>query len=138
MYDIMNSLGYECDIHTFDINEERVSLPEKSSVNFHLLDNKKIRQYVSEKANFFENLVGPILVIEDSHVNRAELINCIDPFLNSGDYLVVEDTLDFAKYNETIASNECLGSLSYQIDTRYCDFWGTNNSWNINSILRKA
>ena len=137
MQDLIESIGYECDIHTFDINEEQVKLPKECRIKYHKLDNHKIKEFISQNLEFFQNIKGPVLVIEDSHENCAELVNCIDPFLSCGDYLIVEDTLDLRKYNETIASESCLKKLNYQVDTYYCDFWGTNNSWNINSILRK-
>ena len=138
MHDIIESIGYECNIHTFDINKEQVKLPARARVKFHQLDNHNIKQYIAENFEFFRTMKSPVLLIEDAHENCAELINCIDPFLSPGDYLVVEDTLDPRKYNETIASESCLKRLNYQVDTYYCDFWGVNNSWNINSILRKS
>ncbi len=137
MNDTVKSLGYDCDIHTFDINEDRVRLPKDCKVNFHKLDNRKINTFLSQRRALFEDLKSPILMIEDSHENCAELIVSIDPFLRAGDYLVIEDTLDQKKYSETILSEACINNLNYQVDTFYCDFWGINNSWNVNSILRK-
>ena len=81
---------------------------------------------------------SPILIIEDSHVNVDEVVRSIDPFLKSGDYLVIEDTLDRKKYQDTILSENGISSMNYEVDTYYCDFWGVNNSWNINSIFRKV
>ena len=81
---------------------------------------------------------SPILIIEDSHVNVDEVVRSIDPFLKSGDYLVIEDTLDDKKYKDTILSENGISSMNYEVDTYYCDFWGVNNSWNINSIFRKV
>ena len=81
---------------------------------------------------------SPILIIEDSHVNVDEVVRSIDPFLKSGDYLVIEDTLDRKKYQDTILSENGIRSMNYEVDTYYCDFWGVNNSWNVNSIFRKS
>tara|TARA_Y100001963_G_C6631606_1_gene376578 strand:- start:42 stop:707 length:666 start_codon:yes stop_codon:yes gene_type:complete len=137
MSDIMKSLGHDCDIHTFDINENRVRIPKDSGIKFHKLDNYKIQQFISDNHNLFEQLKSPILMIEDSHENAAEVIRSLDPFLKAGDYLVIEDTLDQKKYNETIVSENGIDKMNYEIDTFYCDFWGMNNSWNVNSIFRK-
>ena len=138
MEDIMKSLSLDCKIHTFDINPDRVKLPEDSKIKYHELDNKNINEFIDQRRELFENMESPILIIEDSHVNVDEVVRSIDPFLKSGDYLVIEDTLDTKKYQDTILSENGISSMNYEVDTYYCDFWGTNNSWNINSIFRKA
>ena len=136
MSDMMKSLDHACDIHTFDIDAEKVNLPPNSGVTFHQLDNHKIKNFVAQKRNLFREMKGPILVIEDSHANVNELVRTIDPFLNSGDYVVIEDTIDPIKYKETIDNG--LNTMNYDLDTFYCDFWGYNNSCNVNSIFKKC
>jgi cephalosporin hydroxylase len=59
----------------------------------------------------------------------------MDNILSSGDYLIIEDTLDKIKHDDLITFLE--SNNNYDIDRYYCDFWGTNNSWNVNSFLRK-
>ena len=137
MEDTIKSLSLDCNIHTFDINPERVNLPKDSNVKYHKLDNNKINEFINQSRELFENMESPILIIEDSHVNVDEVVIAIDPFLRSGDYLVIEDTLSQKKYQETIESENGIKNLNYEVDTFYCDFWGENNSWNINSIFRK-
>ena len=138
MEDVMKSLSLDCKIHTFDINPDRVKLPEDSKIKYHELDNNKINEFIDQSRELFENMESPILIIEDSHVNVDEVVRSIDPFLKSGDYLVIEDTLDKQKYKDTILSENGISSMNYEVDTYYCDFWGVNNSWNVNSIFRKA
>ena len=41
------------------------------------------------------------------------------------------------KYQETILSENGIKNMDYEVYTFYCDFWGLNNSWNINSIFKK-
>ena len=137
MEDTIKSLLLECDIHTFDINQERVNIPEHSNIKSHMLDNNKINEFINERRLLFEKMKSPILMIEDSHVNSAAVIRSLDPFLKSGDYLIIEDTLDQRKYNETILSENGIRNMNYEVDTFYCDFWGVNNSWNVNSIFKK-
>ncbi len=137
MEDTINSLPFDCNIHTFDINEERVNLPQNSKIKFHKLDNHNINKFVDANKSLFENFERPILMIEDSHENTNGLIRALNPFLNSGDYLIIEDTLDQKKYNETILSEDGIRNMNYEVDTFYCDFWGVNNSWNVNSIFKK-
>ncbi len=137
MEDTAKSLSLDCNIHTFDINEERVNLPNDSKIKFHHLDNHNINQFIEENKMLFESMESPILMIEDSHENANGLIRALDPFLKSGDYLIIEDTLDEAKYKQTILSDNGIRNMNYEIDTFYCDFWGVNNSWNVNSIFKK-
>ena len=134
MHDIMISLNLECKIHTFDINSEKVRLPNLESLIFHHLDNLHIIEYVKENYKLFSSLERPVLVIEDSHINVIELLQTIDSFIDTGDYLVVEDTLELSKYREM---ESFLSGHDYLVDRYYCDFWGVNCSWNVNSFLKK-
>ena len=138
MEDILNSLSFECQIYTFDINEDKVKLPQESKIKFHKLDNHKINEFIELNKKLFDDLESPILVIEDSHENACGIIKAIDPFLVSGDYLIIEDTLDQKKYQDTIISSNGIDKGKYLVDTHFCDLWGINNSWNINSIFRKT
>ena len=83
MEDIMKSLSLDCKIHTFDINPDRVKLPEDSKIKYHELDNNKINEFIDQSRELFENMESPILIIEDSHVNVDEVVKSIDPFLKS-------------------------------------------------------
>ena len=138
MEDIIKSLSLECEINTFDINKDKVNLPEDSKIKSHHLDNKKINEFINQRKDLFEKMKSPILMIEDSHVNSNGLILAINPFLRSGDYLIIEDTLDQSKYQDTILSEDGILNMNYEVDTFYCDFWGVNNSWNVNSIFKKS
>lgn len=134
MKDILDSMGTECHIHSFDINQQQIKLEPTAGITFHQLDNHKVSEYIQQNINFFENLARPLLVIEDSHVNAGELLACLDVYLQPGDYLVVEDTLSESKYE---MMENFLKDFNYMVDTHYCDFWGYNNSWNLNSFLKK-
>ncbi|MBW3048496.1 hypothetical protein DNJ72_00230 [Prochlorococcus marinus XMU1403] len=137
MEDTIKALSLVCNIHTFDINEERVNLPNDSKIKFHQLDNHNINQFIKEYKILFQGMESPVLMIEDSHENANGIIRALDPFLKSGDYLIIEDTLDEVKYKQTIHSDNGIRNMNYEIDTFYCDFWGVNNSWNVNSIFKK-
>jgi cephalosporin hydroxylase len=134
MKDILKSIGANCDVHTFDIDQDRCKLGKEDGIVFHRLDNHRIKEFVSHNRDIFEGVALPLLVIEDSHENAAELLETVDEFLKPGDYLIVEDTLAEWKH-EMLRS--FLDGRAYQVDAHYCDFWGQNNSWIVNSILRK-
>ena len=134
MKDMAKSLGFECEIHTFDIDENKVKLTQDDDINFYCLDNYDIKKFVVDNKNLLSNLESPILVVEDSHENVMELLTEIDQFLSKDDYLIVEDTIDEQKHQQML---EFLENDKYEVDTHYCDFWGYNNTWNFNSFLRK-
>jgi cephalosporin hydroxylase len=134
MKDVLNSIGASCDVHTFDIDEHRCKLREEDGIAFHRLDNRRITEFVRHNRGIFETVTPPLLVVEDSHENAAGLLEAVDEFLKPGDYLIVEDTLAEWKH-EMLRS--FLNGRAYQVDAHYCDFWGQNNSWIVNSILRK-
>lgn len=130
MRDVMQSLDLACVIHTFDIkNKTKLT----ANIFWHKVDASNIKQYMSENKKLMESLPHPILVIEDWHVNLLETLESVEPLMKTGDYLVVEDTIDPPKYQ---ILSEHLQNDKYVVDSHYCDFWGYNNSWNINSILK--
>lgn len=135
MKDIVKSLNIDCKIYTFDIDENNVKIESDDVIQFYKLDNHKIKEFIKNNHSIFSDLEHPLLIIEDSHSNLKELLTEIDDFILSKDYLIIEDTIDEDKYanmTDFLSTNK-----NYEIDTYYCDFWGHNNSWNINSFLRK-
>jgi cephalosporin hydroxylase len=135
MKDILTASGQECKIYTFDIDENNVKIKEDDKIIFKQLDNYEIKSFIETNKDIFINMEGPVLVIEDSHENVLELLTTINNFLKDGDYLVVEDTIDESKH---LVMQQFLNNNQYLVDTKYCDFWGQNNSWNINSFLKKT
>ena len=92
----------------------------------------------SPESLFGAELLGsaprPVLFIEDAHVNVGQVLAYIDRFLQSGDYLIVEDS-----YDKSDDLNAFLGQRPgrYAVDTRYTDFFGRNATSAINAILVK-
>lgn len=131
MSDILECIGVDCKIYTFDINQ--VESPKENIITFQS-DNYNIKEFVENNKTLFENLEHPVLMIEDSHVNVYQILTEMNKFLISGDYIIIEDTRDIEKHKimETF-----LKFKKYSIDTFYCDLWGENNSWNFNSYLIK-
>lgn len=134
MKDQIKSLELDCHIHTFDINRNNVKFENDKDLTFHEFDNYQVDNFVSNNLSFFKSLKHPILLIEDSHHNVLELLKAVNEHMLSGDYMVVEDTLDQVKH-QTL--HDFMSCNEYLVDSFFCDFWGYNNSWNINSIIRK-
>jgi len=134
MHDILNCLNIKSKIYTFDINNDNISI-ECDDITTITCDVYDIKTYTKNNSNFFKSLEHPIIVIDDCHCNLNELFSEIDPFLWTGDYIVVEDTHIKDYHNQMI---EFLNGHDYLVDTYYCDFWGLNNSCNVNSYLIKS
>jgi cephalosporin hydroxylase len=77
----------------------------------------------------------PWLVVEDAHHNVAAVLEQFHAFLQSGDYLVVEDS---------DVKRDALRSLvgahpgDYLVDTRFTDYFGRNATCAADSILVRA
>jgi len=134
MNDILTCLGIETKIYTFDINNNNISI-ENSNITTITLDVYNIKEYVKNNFELFNSLLHPILVIDDCHTNIVELFSEIDTFLLPGEYLIIEDTHVKNNHEQML---DFLQNKNYLVDTYYCDFWGLNNSCNVNSYLIKS
>ena len=135
MADMCRSLNLDTHVYTYDNNIERVKcLDERVTVIN--LDVTMIDSYTYNNRSFFENLPKPLLIIEDCHVNTFNICKSMDKIMKAGDYLVIEDTIDYSKHQEMIKFLE--NTTDYYVDRFYCDMWGNNNSWNVNSFLKKV
>jgi cephalosporin hydroxylase len=146
MADTMRSFSIPCHIHSVDINP--VSGLQIPDVTFHGGDARNLEQ--TFPAEFMQRLARPLLVIEDSdHQMQTTLavLRFFDRWLASGEYIVIEDGIVAAMGEAAIYGggphaaivqflNERPGE--YELDTRYCDWFGLNVTWNINGFLRRA
>lgn len=80
-------------------------------------------------------LPHPILVIEDVHINVANVLRRFHPCLVKGDYFYIEDTsLKVADMRAFMAQM----SDKYLIDTRFTDFFGRNATCAADGILIRS
>jgi cephalosporin hydroxylase len=98
---------------------------------------------------FMNALPRPLLVVEDSsHLagTTAAVLDFFDPWLRSGEYIVIEDGIltdmrAAAQYNggPLRAIEEFLqrNPASYTVDRNFCDYFGRNVTWNVNGYLRR-
>jgi cephalosporin hydroxylase len=134
MNDICKSLGLTTKIITFDIDKNNYKCPD-NEIEFHHLDCNNIENFFNSNRQAWLNLKKPIVVIEDCHVNVKGICLEIDKILSKDDYLIIEDTLDFQKHTEMLSFLK--QNNNYTVERKYCDMWGFNNTWNVNSFLRK-
>ena len=71
-------------------------------------------------------LAHPWLVIEDAHVNTAQVVRRLFRYMTAGDYLIVEDIRFGAKKRREWWGflAECANRCA--IDLKYLDFFGVN------------
>jgi cephalosporin hydroxylase len=123
MKDLCKSLNLNTRVITIDNN-----------FNLNLKDIEFIKLDVNEIKNFnFGKLESPMIVIEDCHHNISGIVEKVDKFMKIGDFLIIEDSINFEKYNELKKIN----FKNFTMNRYYCDFWGKNNSWNYDSFLEK-
>ena len=78
---------------------------------------------------------GPLIVIEDAHVNTAGILASVHELLRPGDYLILEDS-----GNKQAAMDEFMSRHAecYRVDTAYTDFFGVNQTSAWNSIWKRV
>lgn len=129
--DLLEVMEIEGHVYSYDINIDRIDV-QHPKVTFAQVDSMDLSSFPNE---LFSKLPHPWLVIEDAHKNVYNLLNFFDSYMQSGDYFLVEDTLNWRKYR-------CLQRFvrnspnTYEVDTRYTDLYGYNVTWNINGYLR--
>lgn len=145
--DMLRSFGCDSTIHSVDIEPPAIEIP---GVVFHRGDGRKLAETLSPDR--MAALPRPLLVIEDAD-HRAEttlaVLRFFDRWLSAGEYIVVEDGIVDDLFDaERMAGFEGgprrgIGDFlrdrgeDYEIDTRLCDFFGANMTWNVNGYLRR-
>ena len=129
MADLMKAYNLECKIISIDIVPPKM---EYDTVSYIKGDCNEIDAVLD--VELLKELPHPWLVIEDAHVNVYEVLSYFDTFLKSGDYLIIEDSIDkkeeISRFTEHHKEN-------YKVDTQYCDFFGHNMTCSIDSILKR-
>ena len=128
--DLLKGFGESAHVYSLDLRKPAVS---GDGVTFLEGDCRDIGAAFT--AEFLNGLPHPWLLIEDAHVNVYGVLAHFHPFLESGDYLVVEDSL--SKRDELLRfTGEFEGA--YKVDTHYCDFFGENATSAFDGIFRRS
>lgn len=89
-YDICKIYNLNTNILSFDILNDNNDIDCNQNINYLYSDNNDIAT-LRKYDEYFKNMKGPILVIEDSHVNIENTIEYLLSFLKKNDYIVLED-----------------------------------------------
>jgi cephalosporin hydroxylase len=145
MSDTMRTFSLPCHIHSVDLEEVGLQAPD---VTFHRGDARRLSTVLPDA--LLKDLPRPLLVIEDAD-HRMEttlaVLRFFDAWLEPGEYLIVEDGIVAAmgeaeayEGGPHLAIERFLEerAADYAIDTRYCDWFGLNVTWNVNGFLRRV
>jgi cephalosporin hydroxylase len=142
--DTMRAFGLPAQIHSLDVNP--VTDLADPSVTFHHGDADRLEGTL--KAEFMTGLARPLLVIEDSshHCDTIlAVLNFFHQWLRPGEYIIVEDGIitelglaEMFAGGPQVAIDIFLDQHpEYEIDARYCDWFGSNVTYNVNGFLRR-
>ena len=121
MADLCKSYNLPTKIYSIDIEPPSI---EYENVTFVKGDSRQITMFDTE------NLPHPWLIVEDAHVEVNEVIEYFEKHMQTGDYLIIEDS--WGKKGSTLRIPNTL-----QVDAYYCDYFGINATSAMNTILRK-
>jgi cephalosporin hydroxylase len=141
MADIMNSIGHG-EVHTIDI----VDMVKSELVKSHPRIKRFLGGYQSYDLKNSENF-NTVIVIDDGSHTYEDVKKSLEKFKDiptKNSYFIVEDgiinELGYPNYNggPLKAIEEFLSdNKNYEIDRKWCDFFGKNATFNINGYLKK-
>ncbi|XP_065895994.1 uncharacterized protein [Dysidea avara] len=149
--DTAKLLGYDCIVYSIDIEhgliDETIKTTKPQTVKFIQGDATKLKEVLYP--SMLKPLPHPWLVVEDCHHSIATALTYLNQFMNTGDYLVIEDTSPYTLKTEQSGTNyidklnivkEFLKGpvgRQYKVDSFFTDFYGYNCTWHWHGFLRK-
>jgi cephalosporin hydroxylase len=136
----LNGIG---ELHTIDLPEN------KENVN--LLSHPRIKIFKEGYGGYNTNNISrykKVMVIEDgSHLYKDVLLTLekFSPFVTTGSYFIVEDGIvtelglekDYNGGPQKAIRDFLQKNNKFEIDHKWCDFFGTNATFNVNGYLKK-
>jgi cephalosporin hydroxylase len=143
--DTMRAFALPAHIHSVDIN--KVTDLKVPGVTFHRGDANQLNGSLSP--DFMRSLARPLMVIEDSsHLKETTLavLNFFHQWLLPREYIIIEDGIvtelgwaENYRGGPGAALEEFLDRhpAEYEIDARFCDWFGRNVTYAVNGFLRR-
>jgi cephalosporin hydroxylase len=143
--DTMRAFGMAAEVHSVDRNP--VTGLAAPGVTFHHGDARRLDDHLSPE--FMRGLPRPLLVIDDSDHQKDTVLAVLHFFhqwLAPGEYIIIEDgivtELGVADAFDggpqaAVAAFMAQHPDEYEIDARYCDFYGRNVTYAVNGYLRR-
>ena len=147
--DVLQNYGIDYTIHSIDIQPP--ANREIPGVIFYQGDGRNLSETLSSK--LLAAMPRPLMVIEDADHRPATtlaVLRFFNQWLRAGEYVVIKDSivddlfdgdrLAYLDGGPRLAIAEFLGArgVDYEVDTRLCDYFGPNLTWNVNGYLRRV
>jgi len=135
------------DLEVLSIDLEVPATAAGPSVNFLQGDARELGTVLPP--SLMNAVRRPLMVVEDSsHLSgtTASVLEFFDPWLRSGEYIVIEDGIlsdmrvaDLYDGGPLRAIEAFLEKRAdrYEVDRGLCDYFGRNVTWNVNGYLRR-
>ena len=131
-------------VHSIDVVP--VDIPSTPKVRFLTGSSRELEAVFP--AEWVAQQPRPLLVIDDGDHSRDSVLAALrhfGPLMRSGEYFVVEDgsASDLGLAHKmgggpVAAIRDFLaGGAPFEVDRRYCDFYGRNMTWNVDGYLRR-
>lgn len=136
------------EMHVISIDLEPPSDISHPSIRFLRGDARHLDNILT--TTVMQSIERPLLVVEDSNHfagTTAAVLDFFDRWLESGEYIVIEDGIltamrvaDSYDGGPLRAIHEFLARSNgrYEIDRTLCDYFGTNVTWNVDGYLRRV
>lgn len=130
--DLAKSFGLDCHIYTVDLHKPNL---HHEGVSFIEGDCMRIDECFPP--DLLASAPRPWILLEDAHVNVANVLRYFDQSMTLGDYMIVEDTDSVSKEDEI---NDFIKDRrdTFLVDTHYTDFFGYNACCSHDTIWRKS
>ena len=146
--DVLRAFEVDFRIHSIDV----APAPDREipGVTFHRGDGRNLAATLPAAA--MAALPRPLMVVDDADHDAATtlaILEFFDPWMRPGEYMIVEDGIVDDLFDADRVAKMHGGPRAgvaqflencgarYEIDTRLCDFFGPNVTWNVNGYLRR-
>jgi|HubBroStandDraft_6_1064221.scaffolds.fasta_scaffold191560_2 cephalosporin hydroxylase len=134
--DQLDACGQDGEVHSFELLDKCIH-PSASHrrLHFHHAD---LRRLDTLDERLFARFPHPWLVVDDAHVNYAELMPFVVDNMHAGDYFIAEDALAYPTADIIAAWVRLCDRLNLRVDSKYTDAFGYNVTCAPNAWLKKV
>lgn len=126
--DLQKLNGLTPNVVSMDINPPEL---EHEGVTLLRGDSNRVKETLTD--DLLSVLPHPWLIVEDAHVNIGGVLEHLDRFMRTGDYLVIEDVEAESVLGPFLGSRP----RRYKVDTHFTDYFGHNATCAPDQIFRR-
>jgi cephalosporin hydroxylase len=135
-YDTCRAHGLDTKVVTLDGNEKDVT-PQLAATTIEFIAGDVAHVADLLTVERLQTLPHPWLIVDDAHVQIPLVVRHLQPLMESGDYLCIEDVgVDEPGSREISAALRDLPKGTFMVDTHYTDMFGRNLTAAPDAIFR--